>query len=243
MSGRSAAQELFSVETPESVAFAYELAGLGSRGVAFALDMLLLVGIWLGEAALGALVWAVARAAVPGASDGVALWVAGVTIVVAFASLGLYFVVGEVARNGRTWGKSRVGLRVVRDDGSRVGVLDSVIRNLLRVVDMLPGNYAIGMLCIVLNSKHKRLGDMAAGTVVVRDSRELEIHFQGGDESRQATLAKDFLRRRPGLTPGARVQVGTAVLQAFGEEPDPAWDEPTIAGRLADLSGWRESGQ
>lgn len=240
MSQRSAAEELFSVETPESVAFAYELAGLGSRGVAFALDMLLLLGIWLGEAGLAVLVWLAVVAATPAAGDTVALWIGGVTIIVAFATLWAYFVIGEVARNGRTWGKSRMGLRVVRDDGSRVGALDSVIRNLLRVVDMLPGNYAIGMLCILLNAKHKRVGDMAAGTVVVRDNRELELHFDGGDESKQVTLAKDFLRRRPGLSPGARVQVGTAVLQAFGEEPDPAWDEPTIAGRLADLSGWRE---
>jgi hypothetical protein len=129
---------------------------------------------------------------------------------------------------------------VVRDDGSRVGVLDSVIRNLLRIVDILPGNYAVGMLCILLNPRHKRVGDMAAGTVVVRDSRELELHFDGGDESRQVALAKDFLSRRASLTPAARFQVGSAVLRAFGEEPDPTWDEPTIAGRLADLSGRRE---
>ena len=243
LSQRSAATELFSVETPESVAFAYELAGLGSRGVAFALDMLLLLAIWIGEAGLAALVWLAVVAASGVSGDTAALWIAGIGIVVAFATLWAYFVIGEVARNGRTWGKSRMGLRVVRDDGSRVGALDSVIRNLLRVVDMLPGNYAVGMVCILLNSKNKRVGDMAAGTVVVRDSRELELHFDGGEESRQVTLAKDFLARRPGLSPGARVQVGTAVLQAFGEDPDPSWDEPTIAGRLADLSGWRDGGE
>lgn len=241
MSEHSAATELFSVETPESVAFAYELAGLGSRGVAFALDMLLLGLIWLGEAALGGLVWLLVRSVAPTAATDAAFWVVGITIVVAFASLWAYFVVGEVARGGRTWGKSRMGLRVVRDDGSRVGVLDSVIRNLLRVVDMLPGNYAVGMLCILLNSKHKRVGDMAAGTVVVRDGKELSLTFDGGDDSKQVTLARDFLRRRPELTPAARMQVGAAVLRSFGEEPAPAWDEPTLAGRLADLSGWREN--
>lgn len=243
MAERSAASELFSVETPESVAFAYELAGLGSRGVAFALDMLLLVLVWLGEAALGGLVWVVVRALAPAAANDALFWILGITMVVAFASLWAYFVVSEVARGGRTWGKSRVGLRVVRDDGSRVGVLDSVIRNLLRVVDMLPGNYAVGMLCIVFNGKHKRLGDMAAGTVVVRDGHDLSLTFDGGADSKQVTLARDFLRRRPDLTPAARSQVGSAVLRAFGEEPDPAWDEPTLAGRLADLSGQRESGE
>ena len=82
---------------------------------------------------------------------------------------------------------------------------------------------------------------MAAGTVVGRDSSGLELHSEGGDETRQITLAKDFLRRRAGLTLAARCQVGSAVLHAFGEEPDTTWDEPTIAGRLADLSGWREA--
>jgi len=243
VSDRSAATELFSVETPESVAFAYELAGLGSRGVAFALDILLLALVWLGEAALAGLAWLIASRLAPDTAATAAIWIVSITLVVAFASLWAYFVVSEVARGGRTWGKSRMGLRVVRDDGSRVGVLDSVIRNLLRVVDMLPGNYAVGMLCILLNSKNKRVGDMAAGTVVVRDGTELSLTFDGGGESRQVVLARDFLRRRAGLTPGARVQVGTAILQAFGEEPDPAWGEPTIAGRLADLSGWRDGGE
>jgi uncharacterized RDD family membrane protein YckC len=237
---RSAAEDLFSVETPESVAFAYELAGLGSRGVALALDMLLVGLLWLGEGALATLVGYVLFTVLPrGGFDASLAWIVGVTVVVLFATMWVYFVVSEVGRNGRTWGKSRVGLRVVRDDGSRVGVLDSVIRNLLRVIDMLPGNYAVGMLCILLNKKHKRVGDMAAGTVVVRDSGELALDFIGGEDSRRTALAREFLGRRPGLTPEARLQVGLAVLHAFGEEADPSWDEPTVAGRLADLSGWR----
>jgi len=239
---RSAAEELFSIETPESVSFAYELAGLGSRGVAFALDMLLVGLIWLGEAAIATLVgYLLSRALPEDAFAGALAWIAGVAAVVIFATMWAYFVIGEVARNGRTWGKGRLGLRVVRDDGSRVGFLDSVIRNLLRVVDMLPGNYAVGMLCILLNKKHKRVGDMAAGTVVVRDSEDLSLRFDGGEDSRRIALAREFLERRPGLTPEARYQVGVAVLRAFGEEPDATWDEPTVAGRIADLTGWRDA--
>jgi uncharacterized RDD family membrane protein YckC len=241
---RSAAEELFSIETPESVSFAYELAGLGSRGVALALDMLVVGLIWLGEGAIAALIgYVLSRTLSPNAFQAALAWIAGVAAVVIFATMWAYFVVGEVARNGRTWGKGRLGLRVVRDDGSRVGFLDSVIRNLLRVVDMLPGNYAVGMLCILLNKKHKRVGDMAAGTVVVRDSEDLTLRFDGGDDSRRTALAREFLERRPGLTPEARYQVGVAILQAFGEEPDPAWDEPTVAGRIADLTGWRDGAE
>lgn len=237
---QSATTELFSVETPESVAFAYELAGLGSRGIALALDTAFIALIMLGEAAVAGLVALIAfRVAPPDMTGGAIAWVAGITAVALFATTWVYFVFGEVVRNGRTWGKKRLGLRVVRDDGSRLSVLDSVIRNFLRLADILPGNYAVGMLCILVNKKHKRLGDMAAGTVVVRDSGELALRFDGGEESEQVSLAREFLERRAGLTPEARLQVGTAVLAAFGETPDPAWDEPTIAGRLADLSGWR----
>ena len=238
--GVPAGQRLFSVETPESVAFAYELAGIGSRGIALVLDMLALGLLFAGEAAIAAVVYFALNAAIPGDGVAVAAWVFGTAGVLAFATYWGYFVYGEVFRNGRTWGKRRMGLRVVRDDGSRVGVLDSVIRNVLRLVDMLPGNYLIGMGCVIFSRRNKRLGDMAAGTVVVRDSGEIEGRFQAGEASKQVALARDFLDRRLGLTPEARYQVGVAILATFGEEPG-QWDEPTVAGRLADLSGWRDA--
>jgi uncharacterized RDD family membrane protein YckC len=241
-SGSPAGQRLLAVETPESVAFAYELAGIGSRGLALVLDMLAITLYVAGEFAVAAVVYFVLSALISGNGVLIGAWVFGTTGVVAFATYWGYFVYGEVFRNGRTWGKGRMGLRVVRDDGSRIGVLDSVIRNLLRLVDMLPGNYLIGMGCVIFSRRNKRLGDMAAGTVVVRDSGEIDGGFEGGEASKQIALARDFLDRRSSMTPEARYQVGVAVLATFGEEPG-AWDEPTVAGRLADLSGWREGQQ
>ena len=236
--GAPAGQRLFSVETPESVAFAYELAGMGSRGLALVLDMFAITLLVAGEAATATAVYFALMFAIPGDGVSLAAWVFGTAGVIAFATYWAYFVYGEVFRNGRTWGKGRMGLRVVRDDGSRVGVMDSVIRNLLRLVDMLPGNYLIGMGSVIFSRRNKRLGDMAAGTVVVRDSGEIEARFDGAEASKPVELAHDFLDRRVGLTPAARYQVGVAVLATFGEEPG-EWDEPTVAGRLADLSGWR----
>lgn len=229
------------VETPESVAFAYDLAGLGSRGVALALDMLMILLLALGELAAGAAVFGIAALArVP---SSVLLrflpWAVGVVLLLWFVTYWGYFIFGEVTRNGRTWGKRRLGIRVVRDDGSRVAVLDSIIRNLMRLVDMLPGNYAVGMIAILLSNRNKRLGDMAAGTVVVRDSGELRLSFETEGLPENVVLARDFLERRSTMTGDARVQVGTAVLRTFGEEPDPGWDEPTLAGRIADVSGLR----
>lgn len=233
--------ELLSVETPESVAFAYELAGLGSRGLALMLDTVYLSLIILAEflvAFLGVVVFAYFTKT--SIIAGLSVWVFAGVGIAAFVTYWGYYIFGEVARNGRTPGKRQFGIRVVRDDGSRVGVLDSFIRNLLRIVDALPATYAVGIVSMLFSARHKRLGDMAAGTVVVRDTGELTLLSDGGDDARRIALAREFLNRRPQLTPDARWQVGAAVLATFGEEPAAGWDEPTVAGRIADLSGYRE---
>lgn len=235
--------DMLSVETPESVAFAFELAGLGSRGIAFAIDSALLSGIMLAEAVVigGAflLVYYLTRRNILLVAGP---WVLAGAIVLIFVTYWGYFVFGEVARGGRTPGKRAIGIRVVRDDGSRVGLADSLIRNFLRIVDALPGSYAVGMVSVLTTRKHKRLGDIVAGTVVVRDSGELVLRSDGGPGAERVSLAREFLDRRPQMTPEARHQVAAAILATFGEEPG-TWDEPTIAGRLADLTGWRVGGE
>lgn len=230
---------VLSVETPESVAFAFELAGVGSRGLAFFLDSLILAALVIAEALIAWLSWYLLARISDSLAARLAPWILGAAAVTAFLTVWGYFVFGEVARNGRTIGKRRLGLRVIRDDGSRVTFIDSAIRNILRLVDALPGSFAVGVASIVLSARHKRVGDMAAGTVVVRDTGELVLHTDGSDHSEAVAVAREFLSRRGRLTPEARWQVAVAVLAAFGESPAPGWDEPTVAGRIADLSGWR----
>lgn len=235
-----ATQDMFRIETPESVAFAYELAGLGSRGLALMLDSLLLAALVVGEGAvLGGVAWAISAASA-NLFVRVGPWLLGAWLVLAFATYWGYFIASEALRNGRTWGKRVMRIRVVRDDGSRLAAVDSVTRNLLRIADILPGSYAVGMVSILLTARNKRLGDMAAGTVVVRDAGEDDLVFEGGGIEPQVLLAREYLDRRGPLTEAARLQVAVEVLRAMGEEPEPAWDEPTIAGRIADLSGWRD---
>jgi uncharacterized RDD family membrane protein YckC len=227
--------DVMSIETPESVAFAYELAGAGSRGAALIVDTTIVglliaaevgVGVLAGKA-FGALGLTVAG-----------VWIAGVVIAVAFVTYWGYYVWGEAFRNGRTPGKRWLGLRVVRDDGSRVGVMDSVIRTALRLVDMLPGYYGVGLVSMLVSERSKRLGDFVAGTIVVRDSGDLSLRFEGGSHTRRDVLAAEYLSRRAALRPAARYQVGSEVLAVYGEEPGD-WDEPTIAGRVADLADLR----
>ncbi len=227
--------DLVSVETPESVAFAYELAGAGSRGAAILIDTVFIALIIAAEAGVGILA---SMALTAMKLDVASVWIVGIVIALAFITYWGYYVFGEVLRNGRTPGKRFLGIRVVRDDGSRVSALDSVIRNAMRIVDMLPGYYGVGLVAMLLSARSKRLGDMVAGTIVVRDSGELSLHFDGGSKTRRDALAAEYLERRGRLRDEARYQVAVSVLAMYGEEPG-SWDEPTIAGRIADLAGLR----
>ena len=228
-------RDRLSVETPESVAFAYDLAGIASRAAALFIDTVVVALLIIAEFLAATLVLSLFAEGLPEAAG---VWVYAVALVIAFITAWAYFVLLEVLRNGRTVGKRALGIRVVRDDGGRVGVMDSIIRNVIRLIDMLPGYYGIGLVAVLVSGQNKRLGDMAAGTVVVRDTGELVLSEAGMAGSAREALVRQFFARRTALTPEARYQVAAEVLRAWGEEPG-QWDEPTIAGRLADLSAMR----
>lgn len=143
------------IATPEGVDLEVELAGLGSRFVAALLDGVL-KGLVIG--ALAILLYAI--------GSGVAT---AVFLVLAFAVWFGYDVLFEVLAAGRTPGKRACGLRVVRTGGQPVGFRTSAIRNLLRIVDGPLTGYVAGMVAILVSKQNQRLGDMAAGTLVVRE--------------------------------------------------------------------------
>ncbi len=145
------------IETPELVVLDYEIAGLGSRALAAILDTLILFG------------WTVALFVVLGSLAPGDSTVMAVGAIVFFASLWGYFAFFEGLRGGQTPGKRRVGIRVVRDTGHAVTFGAAAIRNLLRAADFLPPPYLLGALAVALHPRGKRLGDIVAGTVVVRD--------------------------------------------------------------------------
>jgi uncharacterized RDD family membrane protein YckC len=162
------------VRTPESIAFSYELAGLGSRFLAIMIDSLIqittLVAILWGIALAGSR--AAVRHGAPVISQRVAESV-GVAIVlfVIFVVLFGYFIVFEAVWNGQTPGKRLVGIRVVRDRGYPINFTASLIRNLIRVGEWLLGFYFLAAVSALLSAENKRIGDFAAGTIVVRDAR------------------------------------------------------------------------
>ena len=156
------------VETPELVVLSYTLAGLGSRAYAAIMDYFISLALLLGISFIAGLVGATGSVFSAGASTA---WVLGVVIFAQFAVLWGYYVLFEALADGQTPGKRAQRLRVVRDGGYSITFGASAIRNLVRVVDMQPFfTYGIGMASVLLSRSGKRLGDYAAGTIVVREN-------------------------------------------------------------------------
>jgi uncharacterized membrane protein SpoIIM required for sporulation/uncharacterized RDD family membrane protein YckC len=146
------------VETPEHVTLDYEIAGIASRALAAFLDTLI-VTLWV----LGLVIAVDSLDLIPGP------WRVALTIMASFVLAQGYFIFFEAFRQGQTPGKRRLGIRVVQDTGHPISPSAAVIRNLLRLADFLPPPYLLGALLVAFHPRGKRLGDLAAGTVVVRD--------------------------------------------------------------------------
>lgn len=153
------------VETPEHVLLSFELAGIGSRAAAAFADLLLLtagyVVVYIFYAAAGLTEsW----------NGGPASWATALIVLVAGLGFFLYFALFEALWDGRTPGKRALGLRVVLDTGRPVTANAATVRNLLRIVDFLvPVGPLPGLAFAFFHPANKRLGDIAAGTIVVRD--------------------------------------------------------------------------
>jgi len=146
------------ISTPEGVDVELTLAGIGSRFIAAIFDFAIECAIIL---AAGALL---------GVTDSDAGGVSQATFTVIFFLVFFgYDVLFEVRGHGRTLGKRWCGLRVVLAGGTPVTLVPSSIRNVLRLIDFLPALYAIGMASIFVTRQNQRLGDLAGGTLVVRD--------------------------------------------------------------------------
>ena len=144
------------IETPEGVELHLRAAGPVARALAYSIDLLL----------RGAVIFVLSIVLSVTGRFGM-----GMFMIVIFLMEWFYPVLFEVYRNGETPGKRMFGLRVVNDNGTPVGWGPSLVRNLLRTVDFMPSFYAFGMVSMLLNRDFKRLGDLAAGTVVVYQDR------------------------------------------------------------------------
>jgi uncharacterized RDD family membrane protein YckC len=172
MSATLATEDILVIETPERVPLHFALASIGNRFLACAIDHALQV--------LTIIVVAVAFTLLANYSSfgdqlsNAPKWVKAILIVMVFLVISGYFAFFEWIWNGQTPGKRWLKLRVIREDGRPVTFWEAAVRNLLRTFDMMPAPfYSIGLISVFISLSDQRVGDMVAGTVVVRE-REAE---------------------------------------------------------------------
>ncbi len=224
---RAALHRRIALETPEHVKLEYQLADLGSRAAALALDLVIIVAAILAVALVFQYAGAFGRP---------------VLYIVSFFAVWGYFLFFEAVWDGRTPGKRALGLRVLHDGGEPLSFQGSVLRNLIRIVDLQPGATGMaGAASILFNRRAQRLGDLVAGTIVVRDTGGGELF---GDEPsttgragrprlsvEQFALLAGYVARRAGLEPEVRRRVAASVWDAVrsaagrdGVDPEAAPD-------------------
>ena len=165
----SSVDEFLNIDTPENVVFGYEVAGIGSRFLAALADtiiilimelvLLIFLNIFLRQ--LGTIA-------------------STISTILSFLVLWGYYIVCEMIWNGQTPGKRWVGLRVIRKDGSPITLSESIIRNIVRFIDFLPLAYGVGVITMFINKQSCRLGDLAAGTLVVYEQENVTLASLSG---------------------------------------------------------------
>jgi len=237
-------EEKDQVETPEHVLVEFEIAGPFSRLAAGACDMVL-IALVLAVAGL-ALVLVAGTGALSSLGDAVT---AGLILGAAIVVWG-YFPFFEWLMDGQTPGKRSIGIRVARQDSAPLDLRSILLRNIVRIVDMQPGLlYGVGLVSMIVTKRCLRLGDMAAGTWVVRERKSEALYAATAKRARgpavlgvtaasapggpgrltpeEHRLAEQFLGRRRGLSADVRLQVARNIagpiqrrLGATEEDPE-----------------------
>ena len=241
------------VETPELVVFSYTIAGVGSRVYAAFIDALICLAVLL---VLGVSIGTLTPSRGPGGAPGaVDAWAVAIFFLAVFCVLWGYYVVFEGLADGQTPGKKLLRLRVVRDGGYSVTFGASAVRNLMRLADIMPPpSYGVGLASIVISRSGKRLGDIAAGTIVVReaivkelaptaappldDSPPAALHTTLNEE--EYSVLEHFIQRRSALDAGRRTmlaaQLANRLSSALTAIPESARPEgSTNLARLVRL--------
>jgi len=232
------------VETADHVVLRYDLAGGGNRGFAALVDFVLATLIFIGAFYVFNLF-----------AGAVGFFAAspffGIALLLTFAIAWSYFILLEWLGNGQTIGKRMFGLRVIADDGAPAGFIAILVRNLIRVVDFLPGFYGFGLLVIVVSPRSQRLGDLAAGTFVVRAPRprldyfslrtvtplgagaRVEVRGLPGEAQR---LVREFVAREAQLAPDHRARVAKQLaerLRPYAQDVDPGLSDIELLRAIA----------
>lgn len=232
------------VETADHVVLRYDLAGGGNRGFAALVDFVLATLVFVGAF----YVFSSFAAAVGLQNAGPYF---GIGVLLTFTVAWSYFILLEWLGNGQTIGKRMFGLRVIADDGAPASFTAVLVRNLVRVIDFLPGFYGLGLLAIVVSSRSQRLGDLAAGTFVVRAPRpqldyfslrtvtplgagaQVAVRVLPGEAQR---LVREFVAREAKLPPEHRTRLARQLadrLRPYAQDVDPGLDDVELIRAIA----------
>jgi uncharacterized RDD family membrane protein YckC len=233
-------EDVITVSTPEGLELELTLAGVGSRFISALIDFLI-EGTLITVLAISL----VSLAPGPAAAAGIAVG--------SFALIFGYHVLFETLASGRSPGKRAAGLRVVREGGLPVRFRESAVRNIIRLIDLLPPvTYGLGAGVILATRRNQRLGDLAAGTLVVRERRadrpvaalSLPSPAVAGAErwdvsaitGEELVAVRRFLERRAQLDPHARARLATELAQRLRPKVAGAGRETTPEGFLEGLA-------
>ena len=250
-------EETLIIETPERVPLEFALASIGNRFLAVAIDHFLqyfsiFIVAWIFISLTGFNEYRAGSAA-SALFNEIPKWTIAILIIVVFLIFAGYFILFEWFWNGQTPGKRLLKLRVIREDGRPITFWEALARNLLRIFDAVPGFvlpvYSIGLISIFMSRRDQRIGDMFAGTVVVRERSEeaptfaetfsnqindLAFHrvqkrtdFQANinvlTES-EIEVVENFLRRRWDLTDRQRLWMSWRVALPIMYKLKPSYD-------------------
>ena len=241
------------IRTAEQVGISYEVAGIGNRVLAAFFDVLFIAIIVLG------LSFIVTRAILPQLNlppSATFTIVAGLVVALYLITPFAYWVVLETFWNGQTLGKRIVGIRVLRDDGSPVGFFAIATRAILRILDLVPILLPVDVVLMVASRKAQRLGDLVAGTVVVKarverdfaklrtrsdaGATDLTVRALSGESQR---LIREFALREQGLRPAARAEVARAIARTIRPQvPESAAHPDDVEFLRAVAAALRQSG-
>lgn len=200
-------EETLIIETPERVPLEFSLASIGNRFLAVAIDhfiqyfSIFLIS-WLALSLAGS-GWSDVVDAPDKLLTEMPKWTIAVMIVALFLVFAGYFIFFEWLWNGQTPGKRLLKLRVIRDDGRPLTLWEAIARNLLRIGDAVPGFvvpiYSVGLIVIFLSSRDQRLGDIFAGTVVIRERTDEAPTFAETFSSRVTDVAFTRVQKISGI--------------------------------------------
>lgn len=204
------------------------VAGIGSRFLALAIDTLIQIGIGLG----GVLVlFFIGLADIASIVPGFVNWYLAFLGLLSFLLLYGYYAIYEVLWNGQTPGKRIIGIRVIKNTGRPLTAGETIGRNLMRIIDQLPAFYGIGCVSALCTKQHQRLGDLLVGAILVRENKLQDMQpvwhapqtasdsviVTTGLTTADLALIDAFLSRRASLDDRVRRTTATQILDRLKE--------------------------